>query len=120
MPSPERVRAFLDRVVSGDHVGAIEDFYWEDATMQENGAPPRVGRALLMEQEARTLARQASVNTHPVEQFAIDGDTVFIRWVFEFTAKDGVVRRLEEVAVQTWRGDRIAAERFFYDPSQFA
>ena len=28
---------------------------------------------------------------------------------------DGVTRRLNELALQTWRGDRIAEERFVYD-----
>ena len=26
----------------------------------------------------------------------------------------------EEVALQTWRGERIVEERFFYDPKQLA
>ena len=44
MPS----RAFLDEFIavveSGDHAGAIERYYTEDASMQENAAPPRIGR----------------------------------------------------------------------------
>jgi hypothetical protein len=27
------------------------------------------------------------------------------------------MRRVDEVALQEWRGDRIFRERFFYDPS---
>jgi hypothetical protein len=120
MPTRERVEAFIAQVVGGDHVGAIRDNYAEEATMQENQASPRVGRALLMEQEARTLSRQKSVKTHQVEDFAIDGDTVFIRWIFEFERPDGTVRKLEEVALQTWSGDKIVREQFFYDPAQMA
>jgi hypothetical protein len=30
----------------------------------------------------------------------------------------GAVVWLDELAYHTWRGDRIAAERFFYDPRQ--
>ena len=43
MPSRATVDAFIAQVVSGDHVGAIRDWYAEDATMQENQAEPRAG-----------------------------------------------------------------------------
>ena len=33
------------------------------------------------------------------------------------TSHEGVTRRLDELSLQTWRGDRIASERFFYDPA---
>lgn len=120
MPTRERVLAFIERVVSGDHVGAIEDFYTEDASMQENGNPPRIGRSMLVEHEKKALARVAEMRTLPVDHFAIDGDTVFIHWIFDMVAKDGSIRRLDEIAVQRWRGDRIFRERFYYDPAVFA
>jgi ketosteroid isomerase-like protein len=41
-----------------------------------------------------------------------------IRWTFVFTRKDGTSFRMEELALQRWRGDRIVEERFFYDPAQ--
>jgi hypothetical protein len=50
----------------------------------------------------------------------IDGDTVAARWKFTFTSANGTVRVLEEIAWQTWRGDQLIEERFFYDPKQMA
>ena len=44
MPTRARLDEFIAAVVSGDHAGAIERFYTEDASMQENAAAPRVGR----------------------------------------------------------------------------
>jgi hypothetical protein len=41
-----------------------------------------------------------------------------IRWIFEFTYPDGSRMRIEELAYQRWEGERIAEERFFYDPAQ--
>jgi ketosteroid isomerase-like protein len=115
MPSRERVEAFITRVESGDHDGAIEALYHPDASMQENGSPPRVGRDVLVAHERKALARVARVHTHKVTTFLVDGDDVAIRWTFDMTDKAGVTRRLEEVALQRWRGDRVAVERFFYD-----
>ncbi len=115
MPERKRVEDFVAAVVGGDHVGAIRDFYCEDATMQENAAEPRRGRDNLMAHEARALARLKLMHTHPARAVLVDGDRVVINWVFDATDPQGVTRRLEELAIQRWRGDRIAEERFFYD-----
>jgi ketosteroid isomerase-like protein len=48
----------------------------------------------------------------------VEGDRVAIHWIFELTDKSGKVLRVDEVALQEWRGDRISRERFFYDPSR--
>lgn len=115
MPTRQRVDSFVARVVSGDHVGAIADFYHADATMRENLQDPRRGRDLLMAHEQKALDRVAGIVTHPPGAVVVDGDFVAIRWVFDFTDRKGVTRRLEEVALQRWSGDRIAEEQFFYD-----
>ncbi len=114
MPSRERVAAFVAMVVAGDHVRAIADYYHEEASMQENLQPPRRGRAVLMAHEARVLER-VKMHTHPDPTYLIDGDQVVINWIFDATSKDGITRRLNELALQRWDGDRIAEERFVYD-----
>lgn len=117
MPERARVEAFVKLVESGDHVRPIQDYYHEDATMQENCKPPRVGRDTLVAHEASVLTRRnlKAVDTHPAHAVLIDGDNVAIHWTFDFVAHDGSRTRLTEVALQRWRGDRIAEERFFYD-----
>jgi hypothetical protein len=37
----------------------------------------------------------------------VEGDHVAIHWIFELTDKSGKVRRVDEVAWQQWRGDKI-------------
>jgi ketosteroid isomerase-like protein len=119
MPSRQTVDAFIAQVVAGDHVGAIRDWYHEDAWMQENQAAPRQGgREALMRQEAAMIERSETVDTELLGGPLIDGDQVAIRWRFSFVFKDGGKLRMEETAWQTWRGDRIAEETFFYDPGQ--
>jgi ketosteroid isomerase-like protein len=71
-----------------------------------------------VEQERATLARMKSVRTHAPDVVLHEGDRIVIRWLFEFERKDGVVLRMDELALQTWRGDRIQSERFYYDPGQ--
>jgi hypothetical protein len=48
----------------------------------------------------------------------VNGDRVVIRWVFEFEYLSGKRMRMDEIAYQCWDGDRIAEEKFFYDPVQ--
>ncbi|MBK8200010.1 MAG: nuclear transport factor 2 family protein [Acidobacteria bacterium] len=118
MPTSETVARFTAQVLSGDHAGAIRDWYTDEATMQENQAPPRKGRDVLVSQEQATLDRMSRVDTELLAPPVIDGDTVVIRWRFTFHPKAGGRRQMEEVAWQRWDGDRIAAETFFYDPAQ--
>jgi hypothetical protein len=116
MPSLETLRAFAATVESNDHVGAIERFYAADASTRENENPPIRGREALAAKESAVLARVAGVKTTRIGPLLLDGDHSAIRWRFEFTAKDGTVRAMEEVAWQTWRGEEIVEEHFFYDP----
>jgi ketosteroid isomerase-like protein len=118
MPSRERVLALVAMVEQGKFVEAIEEFYTEDATMQENGEPPRGGRDRLVEGERKVLAAHKEARTLPGSTFLLDGDRTVIHWTFVFTRQDGRSFRMEELALQRWRGDRIAEERFFYDPEQ--
>ena len=116
MPSRARLDEFIAVVEAGDHAGAIERYYTEDPSMQENAAPPRVGRDLLVAHERGVLARMTHVYSKAMSS-VVEGNNVAIHWIFELTDKSGKVRRVDEVALQQWRGDKIFRERFFYDPS---
>ncbi|WP_428249106.1 nuclear transport factor 2 family protein [Ferrovibrio sp.] len=119
MPNPATLEAFIALVESGAHDTAIERFYTEDATMQENlTEPPRRGRANLVAHERAVLARVERVESECVRPVFVDGDRTVIRWVFRFTFKDGSRRAMDELAYQRWEGEKIAEERFYYDPAQ--
>lgn len=118
MPTLDRLQSFIARVEQQDYVGAIMHFYHEDASMQENTAEPRRGRDALVAHEMEILLRFGGMPVRKVERFAINGDHVFINWIFEIRQKDGSFRLLDEVAMQEWSGDRILKEQFYYDPAQ--
>jgi hypothetical protein len=117
MPSRARLDEFIVVAGAGDHAGAIERYYTEDASMQENAAAPRLGRDVLVDHERAVLARMSHVYSKAVSS-VVEGDHVAIHWVFELTDKAGKIRRIDEIAWQEWRGDKISRERFFYDPSK--
>jgi hypothetical protein len=109
MPSRARLDEFIAVVESGDHAGAIERYYTEDASMQENASAPRVGLDVLVARERAALARMAQVYSKALSS-VVEGDRVAIHWNFELTDKTGKVRRFDEIAFQEWRGDK-------YDPA---
>ena len=117
MPTRERVQAFVAMVEAGDYVEAIRQFYTDDATMQENLGTMRSGLAALAAGE-ETVLKTVHITTRPGTVFAVDGDRVAVNWVFDIVLADGRRYALDEVAWQFWRGDRIAQERFYYDPAQ--
>ena len=120
MPALATLQAFAATVEANDHVGAITKFYAPDAVTRENNNPPTVGRDVLAEKERRTLASVAAVATTRLAPLFLDGDHTAICWRFEFTRNDGSKRVMEEMALQTWRGEQLVEERFFYDPKQMA
>jgi len=118
MPTPATLDRFITRVEENTHAEAIEEFYTEQASMQENNAAPRAGRDVLVQHEKRVLARARSVKSTCVRPVFVSGDCVVIRWAFEFEALDGTRTRIEELAYQRWDDGRIFEEKFFYDPHQ--
>ena len=97
MPTRARLDEFIAVVVSGDHAGAIERYYTEDASMQENAATPRVGRDGLVAHERAVLARMATVISKCISS-TLEGDRVAIHWNFVLTEN----RRREASAKGIW------------------
>lgn len=118
MPTRETLEKFIARVEQNAHAEAIEEFYAENASMQENQSEPRRGRDHLVKGERATLARAKSVRSRCVRPVFVEGDRVVIRWIFEFEWLNGSQSRIEELAWQRWEGEKIAEETFFYDPAQ--
>lgn len=118
MPRRERVMEFVAKVSAGSYVEAIEGFYDERVTVRENLSEPRIGRDAVVLHERRVLSGLRQMRTSRVHTVLLDGDRVAINWEFEMTGLDGVIRALNEVAIQIWGDDRILHEQFFYDPRQ--
>jgi ketosteroid isomerase-like protein len=79
-----------------------------------NSAISLKSRSVILHRRARGFAPLTELLGGPM----IEGDQVAIRWRFTFAFRDGGKLQQEEVAWQTWRGEKIATETFFYDPAQ--
>ena len=120
MPAAAVVHDFIAAVEAGQFVEAIQRYYAEGASMQENNDAPRVGLAALVANEQRVMSLFKQLKGKSLAPPAISGDRVAINWAFDFTRADGSAVRLEEIAWQRWEGDKVVEERFFYDPRQLA
>ena len=118
MPSRERVREFISPVERGEYVRPSRISITRTRPCRRTASRRAPGRQALVEHERKVLAGLKDMRTRRVETFLVDGDRVVINWVFEMTGQDGVTRVMDELALQTWDGDRIATERFYYDPAQ--
>lgn len=120
MPDKHVLDDFVATVVSGQHDVAVERFYAEDAALQENLGEIRRGRDNHAARERGFLKQFKEIRTTCVSPVFVNGDYVVIHWIFEFEREDGAVMRIEELAHQRWSGNKMAEERFYYDPAQRA
>ena len=98
MPTAATLERFVALVEANAHVEAVEQFYTESASMQENQSPPRVGRDAHVANERRVLARATALASTCVRPVFVSGDNVVICWIFRFEWPDGTVTRIEELA----------------------
>jgi ketosteroid isomerase-like protein len=118
MPDKAVLEEFIATVESNRHDEAIDRFYADDATMQENLEPPRRGKPALLERERGFMAKLAEMRSECVRPVFVSGDQVVIRWNFDLRTKDGTRLFRDELAYQRWEGSKIIEERFYYDPNQ--
>ena len=112
----ERVGMLIAMAEQGKFLEAIQEFYSEDATMQENNRPARVGLEALLANERRVLASLKEIRVNRADSFIVDGDRAAINWVYHFIDNAGRELRRNEMAYQVWKDGKIIRERFFYDP----
>ncbi len=120
MPTYQTVARFVELVEAGKAIDALDMFYAENASMQENQARPRIGKAALLAHETTAQAAVTDMTARCVRPILVEGDTVVIRWTFDYVDGQGRAVHFQELAYQRWAGDNILEEQFFYDPGQFA
>lgn len=106
--------ALNQRILAGDILGAFEEFYAEEVTMQENNAEPFVGKALNREREQKFVDSIAEVHGMSMPGSAVNGDRSYSEWMMELTFRGGPRVKMEQVAARQWKDGKIIHERFYY------
>jgi ketosteroid isomerase-like protein len=117
MTTRDQVARLVRYVEANRILDAIDEFYADDVSMQDNLNPPVVGKAANRERE-RAFFDGITVHQNRALSVAVDGDQAVIHWLFEFTGGDGKRYRLDQLSHQDWRDGRIVKERFYYDSAK--
>jgi ketosteroid isomerase-like protein len=118
MPSLSRhLERFVSLAEAGESATAMERFYAEDVVVFENRELARAGKQRCIEFERAQRARASRPAKLKALKTACNETTgaSFVEWLIRFEGDEGRPMRLEEVAVQTWRGEVIVEERFYYE-----
>lgn len=104
-----------DLIIKGDTLKAMELFYADHVSMQENEDTARVGKQTCLENEKRNLQNVKMVVSKLLNQ-AIDNknNVVLSEWEIVFTTKSDKTVGLREISVQHWDGGKIVKEKFYY------
>ena len=114
-----QVLALIELVENGKMLDAMNAFYAENITMQENVSPPTVGFAANYARESAFYGSLEALKFTLVSVL-VEGDRAVINWMFDYTTADGKQYRMDEIAVQTWRNGKIVHERYIYDTASLA
>ena len=117
MPTKNQVAKLVRLVEANRILDAIDEFYDDEVSMQDNLNPPVVGKDANRERE-RAFFGGITVHGNRALSIAIDGEQVVIHWLFEFTGGDGKRYRMDQLSHQDWQDGRIVRERFYYDSAR--
>ncbi len=101
----------------GQAMEAFEKFYAENVVMIEATGDVREGKDTNREFEKQFFSTIKEMHGGGVTGITSDeenGITMVETWM-EVTFQDGNRVKMEEVARQTWNGDQIVEERFYYN-----
>ena len=112
-----RVRDLIGYIQQGRIIDAMYEFYADDTAMQENNNPPTVGLEANVERERKFVDSVRQWKRLDVLSVAVDAERgrTLVQIDMEFEGVDGKPYRMDQVAVQQWRGGKIVHEKFYYD-----
>jgi ketosteroid isomerase-like protein len=113
----DKAKNMYDMLAQGKMLEAFEKYYHNDVVMVEATGDIRNGKEANRKYENEFLGMIKEVHGSGVTAITSDekaGVTMSESWM-DMTFKDGNRVKMEEVAVQKWKGDQIVHERFYYN-----
>ena len=109
-----RVAELHQYIAEGRILEAMDEFYDENVSMQDNLMEPCVGRAANVEREKSWLETVQEWKSFEAKNLAVVGDTTFAETSMDYVTKDGQEVHQEQVSRAVWRNGRIVDERFYH------
>jgi len=119
MTYKEKARDIYNQLQQGQLLSAFDKYYDEDVIMTEPRGT-RKGKAECRMYEEQFLNSIEAFHSLEINKVGSDEDagTSFVESTMDVTFKGGHRAKMEQVAVQQWKGDQIVHERFYYDNAQ--
>jgi len=111
----DRLEDLFSYIREGRILDAINEFYAEDAVMQENNLPPTVGREANLEREKQFLSTVKEWQRFDVTAKGVGEDVTFYETVMDWVTIDGTPVHVEQVVVAKWRNGKIIHERYYHN-----
>lgn len=112
----DRLEDLFAYIREGRILDAINEFYAEDAAMQENDQPPTVGRKANFEREKQFISTVKEWKRFDVTAKGVGDDVTFYETVMDWVATDGTPVHVEQVVVAKWQDGQIIHERYYHNP----
>jgi hypothetical protein len=111
----DRLEDLLSYIREGRILDAINEFYAEDAVMQENSLPPTVGRESNLEREKQFLITVKEWQRFDVTAIGVGEDVTFYETVMDWVTTDDTPVHVEQVVVAKWKDGKIIQERYYHN-----
>jgi len=111
----DRLEDLFSYIREGRILDAINEFYAEDAVMQENNLPPTVGREANLEREKQFLSTVKEWKRFDVPAKGVGEDVTFYETVMDWVTTDATPVHVEQVVVAKWRDGKIIHERYYHN-----
>ncbi len=111
----DRLEDLFSYIREGRILDAINEFYAEDAAMQEDNLPPTVGREANLEREKQFLSTVKEWQRFDVTAKGFGDDVTFYETVMDWVTTDSTPVHVEQVVVAKWRNGKIIHERYYHN-----
>jgi hypothetical protein len=110
-----RLEDLFSYIREGRILDAINEFYAEDAAMQENNLAPTVGREANYEREKQFLSMVKEWKGFEVTAKGVGEDVTFYETVMDWVTTDDTPVHVEQVVVAKWQNGKITHERYYHN-----
>ncbi len=111
----DRLEDLLSYIQEGRILDAMNEFYAEDAAMQENNLPPTVGRKANYEREKQFLSTVKEWQRFDVTAKGGGENVTFYETVIDWVTTDDTPVHVEQVVVAKWQDGKITHERYYHN-----
>lgn len=110
----QNITELTNMILQGRTLEAFDKFYHDDVIMQENDAPPMVGKPANRLREQEFHSSVINFRREEPLEIAVGDSVTMVKWAYDFTHKEWGDRKYTQVSVQHWKDGKIIKEQFFY------